>query len=253
MIQENKKLQEDNKKLAFDFIVKMIREGKKFDQIIRILNKLKKTDAAIYQDVINEAYRCSSTNLHLVIKFVEYFDISGLDAVVTKMENCVSNHLEHLTILKIHAVLKNNKFKSHSEKIHSKFASFLRAGAFDELYFFARRYRNGVVDIGNIIRSAYDNDTNNFQTLSRFIDKIDLPELELEAILYDEMMRSGHIDTVEHVLFGFWLRQKLTNVNQNQEKSQELEKHVESLNKSEIDCQNRLKLCFLNQTSSLNR
>lgn len=85
----------------------------------------------------------------------------------------------------------------------------MQAGAFDELYYFARRYRNGVVDLGKIIRTAYDKNNNNFQTLSRFIDKVDLPELELETVLYDEIMRCGHIDTAEHVLFGYWLRPKL--------------------------------------------
>lgn len=41
IFQENQKFQEENGKLAFDFVVKMIREGRKFDQVNKTLNKLK--------------------------------------------------------------------------------------------------------------------------------------------------------------------------------------------------------------------
>lgn len=72
-------------------------------------------------------------------------------------------------------------------------------------------------DLQHLIRSTFNKSLENFEVVKEFIDKLDLTGLE--AIFYDELLKSGFIDSTEHIMFGNWIKEKLLKIERMLEES----------------------------------
>lgn len=87
----------------------------------------------------------------------------------------------------------------------------------DEAVSFIKKLDQKLLDFPQLVRSTFNESLKNFEVVKDFIDKLDLTGLE--GVLYDELVKSGFIDTVEHVMCGNWLKEKLIKINRMLEES----------------------------------
>ena len=102
-------------------------------------------------------------------------------------------------------------YKNSNKNLYGKLSEKIRTKDFDEVL---KSIKEQNFEVRKLIPIAYNKNANNFESVTQFIDKLDNLNQNLETILYDEMILSGHVDTVEHVMFGFWLSKRIKRVDQ---------------------------------------
>lgn len=125
---------------------------------------------------------------------------------------------------------RNNDTESETENGHKKIAKKIQSNDTETMVIIKDTVNIGEeffdnIDFAKIVRLSYKGDTKNFLSVIRFIEKFGTSRQKLEEVLYEEMIRSGHEDTQEHVMFGVFIKKLLTEARKSsdQERIQNLE------------------------------
>lgn len=214
-------------KQAFKFAVQMIGAGDNLRESMKVLSEAQ--DDEIFSKAIVEAYNCDESKLTNVIKFLDVFYKTGFATVGNEIRRC--NHLSNPVVLKIAHELNDDYFKDSVEKVYTKFAKQVQKEETEHILTFIKSVNSHGLDYIRLIQKSYGRNTKNFEAVTTLIDQLDLRSKNLETIFYTEMLESGHVDTAEHVMFGFWIMEKINLIEQQpQQYISELHKlHLEQL------------------------
>lgn len=207
---ENKNIRKAIAEQSFKFIVKMIREGRNFPEIKLAIENSKQADPNVFSTALTSAYDCDVQYLENAMKFSDYYRRSGFETIYNKMDEC--KQLEHPLILKINKVLNIESLKEKVELVYNTFSQQIRDNKTIEVLKLIKKFQADIIDIPKLIITTYNGDVKNMLVLTQFIDQLDLSDQNLEAVLYEQLIKNGGVDTVEHVMFGFWMKKKLTDV-----------------------------------------
>lgn len=225
LILKNKNLQVKIAEKANKFIVKMIREGRNFNAVKEILSE---ANADAYSNALVDAYNCKENNILNVIRFVEFYDRSGFETVRDKMKAC--SHMHNPMILKIAHELNDGSLNNSIDAVYNDFANKIQKNKSAEVVDFIKSVSSNIVDLPKLVCLGFNKNMAHMEAVMMFIDGLNVPNKKLEMILYDEMMENGGVDTVEHVMFGFWIMNKITHI-----ENQPNQKNVIDLQKQPLE------------------
>lgn len=215
LTEEQQNLQHELSKKSFDFVVEMIRAGKNFYEAKLALadtNTTMMEKDAEYTKVLTQAYECDQTRLNNVVKFAEYYDKQSVEKVFLEMQNC--NQASDPIIIKIKKLLPNLNTEQFVKEAYTYLAGeILSEEGRKSAINFMNQFGQNPVDVSKLVEMAFAKNKDNLFSLLTFILELDQPKLKLENNLYREFLDSGHIDTVEHVRFGYWLQQTIHSIN----------------------------------------
>lgn len=207
---DNNNIRKEIAEKSFLFIVKMIREGRNFHEIKLAVDYSKQTDPNVFSKALTSAYDCDARYLENAMIFSDYYGRSGFESIYNKMVEC--NQLEDPLILKINKVLNVESLEDKVELVYNTFSQQIRDNKTIEVLKFIKKFQADIIDLPKLIKTTYNRDVKNMLVLTQLIDQLDLPDQKLEAVLYEQLIKNGGVDTVEHVMFGFWMMKKLKDV-----------------------------------------
>lgn len=196
---------------SFEFIVKMIREGRVPRDAREVLSDSGSSQSK-YHEAIVKAYDCTESNINNVVRFIDLFGKSGLSVMRDQIKNC--QQLHHPMIIKLALELDDATLGNSVDAVYRAFGGQIRGNNLTVVSHYIKTLGDKVIDLPRLVRLTYDRKTSNMEAAMAFIDSLNDPKKKLEKVLYDEMMRTGAIDTVEHVMFGFWIMKKIVSVDQ---------------------------------------
>lgn len=165
---------------------KIIRSGKNFREAKEILKDVEAFNDEAFNVVLNKAFDFDVKNLHNVLKFVKFYN---------KAENVTD-------IMKGSESLSENVYRYLAQKIEDK--------QFEDVVDYFRTFKSqDIIDSSKLVKIAYENDVNNTEALMELIDKIDDSNRALEAVLYEQIVKTGDANPEDLIAFGFWLKEKL--------------------------------------------
>lgn len=205
--QENEIIRNKIAKKSFELVIKLIREGKDFSLVKSALEDASIIEENTFTKAVTNAYNCDDKNIQNVIRFMDFNGRLGYANFKDKMDTC--GHMENPMLLKIAHTLKDDTLKPSVNAIYKNFAEEIRNKNSENFLDFFQKVYSDIIDWEKLIQLTYNRDVNNTETLTQFIEKLEIRDKKLETILYDQMMNSGHVDTVEHVMFAFWLKKRI--------------------------------------------
>lgn len=210
LILKNKNIQVKIEEKSYEFIVKMIREGRNFNAVKETFSESFSDKVDALRNALGDAYDCNESNIYNVIRFVDFYGRSGFETVRDKMKTC--SHTNNPMILKIAHELNDGSLNNSIDAVYDDFANKIRKGKSVEVIDFFKSVSYNIVDLPKLVRLSFKKNIAHMEAVMTFIDGWNTPNKKLEKILYDEMMENGGVDTVEHVMFGFWIMNKINHI-----------------------------------------
>lgn len=199
----NATVKEKQKESAIELLQKGFFEG------YSLLKKLNDHEA---KEVLEKAYGCRESNLFNVVDAISH-DKNMLKKIVDKVKKC-PNGAKSTVLIYINSKI-NNELEDMVEQIYEKLATLKDNELKNQIDKLRVLDDLKSLDLAKLIELMYKCDLKNFDKVLEFIDESKIHNKKIETVFYDEFIKCDHIDTRQHVDFGFWLQKKVNEANDN--------------------------------------
>lgn len=212
-IRANTALKQESDEKAFKYVVKIVQNDRDDENFLEAALIIRKSaNQTAYENALREASRCDDENLYRVVKLAEFCGGQGYEVILDEVIRC--EKLNHPVLLKLQKELKKPKMDQHVAKIYSQFSEQVRANSTSQVLSVIKRLTDDVFDLPRFIPMVYNRKVENFLAVTSFIDIVEpKANQNLEKVFYDEMMELKQVDTVEHVMFAYWVKKRLHRIN----------------------------------------
>lgn len=187
-----------------DFAIHSFQNGRGSLELREILENTEESELIKY---LETAYDCTLNNLYNILAILPRTSYKIIKNLIDECERDTSS-LPYLKILKS---FKDSTLAEKTEEVYKIIGDEIRENNTESIMKFLQYYDIIELDTNLLIKSVYNCDISNFETIARLVELINSREICMEKIYYDEFIGCGHTDTIEHFMFGFWILKRQSN------------------------------------------